>query len=170
MPARFEDLTSDTRPAGVHPDSNGSEHYTSTSRNYIQEDIVISGFSGRLPESSNIEEFRKNLYDHVDMVNDEPRRWPKGVFDLPTRNGKLKDDDLGNFDPQFFGVHQKQAECLDPQLRMMLESTYEAIVDAGKYLFDFKVNIIMIVVFFNFSMKDSDNVISLLFVLVTQFI
>lgn len=131
MPARSEDLTSDTRP--VHPDTNGSnDHYNSTNqRNYIKDDIVISGLSGRLPESSNIEEFRNNLYDHVDMVNDEPRRWPKGVFDLPPRNGKLKDKDLCGFDPQFFGVHQKQAECLDPQLRMLLEATHEAIVDSG---------------------------------------
>lgn len=45
--------------------------------------------------------------------------------------GKIKDEDLEQFDCQFFSVHQKQAECMDPQMRMLLESTYEAIVDAG---------------------------------------
>lgn len=44
------------------------------------EDVVISGFSGRLPESENIEEFKKNLFDCVDMVTDDERRWPAGNF------------------------------------------------------------------------------------------
>ncbi|XP_055839922.1 fatty acid synthase isoform X2 [Episyrphus balteatus] len=93
--------------------------------------VAISGISGRLPESSNIEEFKKNLFDGVDMVNDDPRRWPKGLYDLPDRLGKIKDKDLESFDQQFFSVHQKQAECMDAQLRMLLEVTYEAIIDAG---------------------------------------
>jgi fatty acid synthase, animal type len=38
---------------------------------------------------------------------------------------------LEHFDATFFGVHAKQAHLMDPQLRLLLESTYEAIVDAG---------------------------------------
>lgn len=72
MPARFEDVISDTR-RGVPMDLGG--HYVNRQ---IQDDICITGFSGRLPESSNIEEFKKNLFDGIDMVNDEPRRWPAG--------------------------------------------------------------------------------------------
>jgi fatty acid synthase, animal type len=64
-------------------------------------------------------------------VNDEPRRWPAGIYDLPTRMGKIKDDDLASFDGQFFRLHQKASECLDPQLRCLLECTHEAIVDSG---------------------------------------
>lgn len=55
----------------------------------------------------------------------------KGLYDLPDRMGKIKQNDLENLDAQFFKLHQKQAECMDPQLRMLLESTYEAIIDAG---------------------------------------
>ena len=53
-----------------------------------------------------------------------------GMLGLPTRNGKLKD--ICQFDASFFGVHPKQANAMDPQLRMLLEVTYEALVDAGK--------------------------------------
>ena len=53
-----------------------------------------------------------------------------GLLGLPTRSGKLKD--LSKFDATFFGVHAKQANKMDPQLRMLLEVTYEAIVDAGE--------------------------------------
>lgn len=124
MPARFEDVTTENR-RGVPLDLLGNESAHS------HNDVAITGFSGRLPESSTIEEFKQNLFEGVDMVNDDPRRWPKGLYDLPTRIGKIKDEDLEKFDQQFFSVHQKQAECMDPQMRMLLECTHEAIIDAG---------------------------------------
>ncbi|XP_044270431.1 fatty acid synthase [Tribolium madens] len=95
----------------------------------ISDDIVITGISGRLPESNNIEEFKQQLFDGVDLVTDDDRRWPAGLYTLPARTGKLKD--LSKFDATFFGVHHKQATVMDPQLRLLLELTYEAIVDAG---------------------------------------
>lgn len=55
-----------------------------------------------------------------------------GLYGLPARSGKLKN--LEHFDANFFGVHAKQAEVMDPQLRLLLESTYECIVDAGKLI------------------------------------
>lgn len=132
MPARFEDVSAADTRRGVPMDLGG--HYAQRPTS-IPDDIAITGLSGRLPESSNIEEFADNLFKGVDMVNDDPRRWPKGLYDLPSRIGKIKDADLENFDQQFFSVHQKQAECMDPQMRMLLESTHEAIIDAGKNIF-----------------------------------
>ncbi|XP_039309287.1 fatty acid synthase [Solenopsis invicta] len=96
---------------------------------YSDNDIVITGISGRFPESSNIEEFKNNLIKEVDMVTDDERRWPRGLYGLPARCAKIKD--LSHFDATFFGIHSKQAQTMDPQLRLMLESTYEAIIDAG---------------------------------------
>lgn len=52
-----------------------------------------------------------------------------GLHGLPTRTGKLKD--LAHFDATFFGVHAKQANVMDPQLRMLLELTHEALIDSG---------------------------------------
>ena len=65
----------------------------------------------------------------VDMVTEDDRRWPIGTYEVPSRFGKLKD--LGSFDASFFRVHPKQARVMDPQLRILLEVTYEAIIDAG---------------------------------------
>uniref|UniRef100_A0A3Q2DYF7 Fatty acid synthase n=1 Tax=Cyprinodon variegatus TaxID=28743 RepID=A0A3Q2DYF7_CYPVA len=93
------------------------------------EEIVIAGISGRLPESHNLEEFWENLIKGVDMVTEDDRRWTPGLYGLPKRNGKLKD--ISHFDAAFFGVHPKQAHTMDPQLRLMLEVSYEAIVDGG---------------------------------------
>jgi fatty acid synthase len=53
-----------------------------------------------------------------------------GYHGLPKRGGKLKD--ISKFDAAFFGVHGKQANGMDPQLRLLLEVTYEALIDAGE--------------------------------------
>ncbi|XP_053996082.1 fatty acid synthase [Hylaeus anthracinus] len=121
MPAQFESANSPV--ARERNIMNGTAPYS------VDDEIVISGFSGRFPESINIEEFKKNLFEGIDMVTDDPRRWPSGIYGVPTRTGKLKD--LSMFDATFFGVHAKQAHLMDPQLRMLLEATYESIVDAG---------------------------------------
>ena len=42
------------------------------------DDIVIAGVSGRFPECDNVEEFMNKLYDGVDMVVENDRRWPIG--------------------------------------------------------------------------------------------
>ena len=49
--------------------------------------------------------------------------------EIPARTGKLYNID--KFDSSFFSVHNKQAQTMDPQSRMLLEKAYEAIVDAG---------------------------------------
>uniref|UniRef100_A0A182QS29 Fatty acid synthase n=1 Tax=Anopheles farauti TaxID=69004 RepID=A0A182QS29_9DIPT len=138
MPARFEEVTATDTRRGVPLDLTGGHYDVGVGgghhvghRPAIPDDICITGFSGRLPESSNIDEFKRNLLEGVDMVNDDDRRWPAGLYDLPTRIGKIKDQDLQSLDAEFFKIHQKQAECMDPQLRMLLECTHEAIIDAG---------------------------------------
>ncbi|OXB61122.1 hypothetical protein ASZ78_013685 [Callipepla squamata] len=93
------------------------------------EDVVIAGIAGKLPESENLQEFWENLLNGVDMVTEDDRRWKPGIYGLPKRNGKLKD--ITKFDASFFGVHPKQAHTMDPQLRLLLEVSYEAILDGG---------------------------------------
>lgn len=52
-----------------------------------------------------------------------------GLLGLPGRMGTIRD--LSRFDAHFFGVNEKQAHMMDPQMRLLLETSYEAIVDAG---------------------------------------
>ena len=48
---------------------------------------------------------------------------------MPKRNGKIPN--ISGFDAEYFGVNPKQAERMDPQLRLLLEVAYEAIIDSG---------------------------------------
>lgn len=53
-----------------------------------------------------------------------------GLFGLPKRAGTIKD--ISRFDAQNFGINAKMAHEMDPQMRMLVEATQEAIFDAGK--------------------------------------
>ncbi|XP_030748269.1 fatty acid synthase-like [Sitophilus oryzae] len=66
------------------------------------EEVVISGLSGKYPESRNVYEFRDNLFNKVDMVTDDNRRWNPTHPEIPQRTGKLYDID--KFDSSFFGL------------------------------------------------------------------
>lgn len=129
MPARFTDDPPFTSNTPSPPPTLANETRGKMPHWKMDEEIVISGIAGRFPESENIKEFRDHLVNGEDMVTADDRRWPMGTFGLPSRNGKLKD--LAQFDATFFGVHAKQANAMDPQLRMLLEVTYEALVDSG---------------------------------------
>jgi Beta-ketoacyl synthase, N-terminal domain len=52
-------------PSGLSPEEN-------------PEDVVIAGMAGRFPESDNIYQFRDNLYNKVDMITQDSRRWDIG--------------------------------------------------------------------------------------------
>lgn len=55
-----------------------------------------------------------------------------GMYGVPARTGKL--NEVNRFDAEFFGVHSKLANSMDVQLRILLEVTHEAIMDAGVVL------------------------------------
>jgi fatty acid synthase len=44
------------------------------------DDIVITGIAGCYPESENVYHFRDNLFNKVDMVTEDHRRWKLGEF------------------------------------------------------------------------------------------
>lgn len=93
------------------------------------DEIVITGISGRFPNSANVAEFASNLYAAVDMVDDAETRWKNIDDEIPFRLGKTVN--LEKFDASFFSVHNRQANAMDAQCRILLEHAYEAVIDAG---------------------------------------
>lgn len=63
------------------------------------------------------------------MVDDDEIRWKHFNNDIPKRMGKISN--LEKFDATFFGVHYKQAQTMDPQGRLLIETAFEAMIDAG---------------------------------------
>ncbi|XP_014480274.1 PREDICTED: fatty acid synthase-like, partial [Dinoponera quadriceps] len=94
-----------------------------------EEEIVISGISGRFPNSDNMKQLQENLMNKMDLGSDTSRRWSNVHYDMPTRSGLINHEQ--KFDAQFFNMTSSEAHATDPMCRMLLEHTYEAIIDAG---------------------------------------
>ncbi len=89
--------------------------------------MFITGYSLRAPKSSNPKEFFENLKDGVDMTSQNVR-YPEGYLGLPPRAGTLPSID--RFDQDFFHFSTKQVEKMDIAIRLLLEVTHEALLDA----------------------------------------
>ncbi|XP_060532677.1 fatty acid synthase-like isoform X2 [Cylas formicarius] len=93
------------------------------------DEIVITGLSGKYPDSGNVHQFRDNLFNKVDMINDDGRRWETKHEEIPPRAGKLLE--IADMDAGYFGIHYRQSVSMDPMVRILLEIAIEAIIDAG---------------------------------------
>ncbi|MES1242898.1 MAG: thioester reductase domain-containing protein [Acidobacteriota bacterium] len=104
----------------------------------IPEAVAVIGMAGRFPGARNLDELWRNLRDGVDCVRDltEEELLASGVTPEELRQpgyvrsaGPLADVDL--FDAGFFGFSPREAEILDPQQRVFLETAWEALESAG---------------------------------------
>ena len=75
-----------------------------------------------------------------------------GLYGMDQRMGKLKD--IEKFDGNFFNIISQVGDRCDPHLRLLLETTHEAIIDAGmhsirKNLFKISFNTIFCIIGIN---------------------
>lgn len=103
-------------------------------------DIAIIGLSGRYPLAENLDEFWENLKSGRDCISEIPQeRWDHTQFFHPERNqpGKTYSkwggfiSGVDQFDALFFSISPKEAELMDPQERLFMETAWETIEDAG---------------------------------------
>ncbi|WP_223148939.1 SDR family NAD(P)-dependent oxidoreductase [Aquimarina sp. RZ0] len=108
--------------------------------NVIQDDIAIIGISGRYPGAKNVNEFWENLKGGKDCITEIPvGRWDASAYyDVKKgESGKMNSkwggfiEGVDQFDPLFFNISPREAELMDPQERLFLQTTWEAIEDAG---------------------------------------
>ncbi|XP_043491574.1 fatty acid synthase-like [Polistes fuscatus] len=91
--------------------------------------IVISGISGRFPNSNNVDELMENLINGVDCLSENHTRWPKEYKQVTHRIGTMKE--IAKLDHIFFGISARLATSMDPATRLLTTSVFEAITDAG---------------------------------------
>lgn len=105
-----------------------------------QSDIAIIGMGCRLPGADTVEDFWEMLKNGRSGITDIPKdRWDvDAYYDAdPMKPGRMnakKGGYISNikaFDAAFFNISPKEAESIDPQQRLMLELTWEALEDAG---------------------------------------
>ncbi len=101
-------------------------------------DIAVVGISGKFPGAENVSELWSNLKQgkvSIAQFSDEELREsevPNEELDKPNyvkAKGYLKN--IEYFDASFFDYNAREAEILDPQIRMLTEHTWSVLEDAG---------------------------------------
>ncbi|MDM5187017.1 SDR family NAD(P)-dependent oxidoreductase [Bacillus sp. DX4.1] len=103
-------------------------------------DIAIIGVSGQYPMAETLDVFWDNLKEGKNCITEVPKdRWDWEGYYLPDSReqgtsyskwgGFIKDID--KFDPWFFQITPKEAEEMDPQERLFLQTAWAVLEDAG---------------------------------------
>lgn len=105
------------------------------------EPLAVVGLGCRYPGGiRDAESMWQLLVDRRDAIAEVPaERWdinayydpdPEAPGKVNTRNGGFLDS-VDQFDPDFFGIAPREAVSMDPQHRLLLETTWRALEDAG---------------------------------------
>ncbi|MFK3789065.1 amino acid adenylation domain-containing protein [Pseudomonas piscis] len=141
-PARSRQLLGLREPAKAGMQIAGSEPRSAPERQPAQQEqpIAIIGLAGRFPGAPDVESFWDNLKNAVDSIGEIPaERWQNQYYYSQDRGqkGKINTqwggfiDDVDRFDPLFFNISPRDAERMDPQERIFLETAWHTLEDAG---------------------------------------
>jgi amino acid adenylation domain-containing protein len=150
--------TTQTAPAGPRAETEAEEHENENRHTHThtrthadahaaaaaddvdvdENAVAIVGVALRLPGAGSVREFWANLRGGVESI----RRFtdqelldagvPRSVLDAPgfvPAKGYVGDADL--FDAEFFGYSRSEAENMDPQHRLFLETAWQGLENAG---------------------------------------
>ncbi|RSZ60417.1 SDR family NAD(P)-dependent oxidoreductase [Massilia atriviolacea] len=102
--------------------------------------IAVIGMAGQFAKANDLDQFWTNLAEGRNCIEEvSDTRWNLGAFyqeGAPTA-GKTNSKWLGAlaqydmFDPLFFSISPTEAECMDPQQRLFLQSCWHSIENAG---------------------------------------
>src|ERR1700739_4515813 len=101
--------------------------------------VAIIGMTGRFSGANNVDEFWRNLVAGVESISTfSDEELAASGFDaaaLRKEPGFIAARGLVDrvewFDAAFFGMTPKEAEVTDPQQRLFLEASWEALENAG---------------------------------------
>ena len=110
-----------------------------TNKQSIREsDIAIIGMAGKFPGANNLNQFWDNLKQGVisikrfsdeELIENEVNQQDLQHPNYIRAKGTL--DDIEHFDGEFFEYSGREAEILDPQIRLLTELSWHALEDAG---------------------------------------
>lgn len=104
------------------------------------EGIAIIGVSGHYPSGETLDALWQTLIEGKSGITEIPsERWDHSVYYDPSGEEEGKTygkwggfiDDVDKFDPRFFNIPHGEAQFMDPQERLMLQATWEALENAG---------------------------------------
>lgn len=121
--------TAQSNSADIRVDSPNIENLSDT---ILDDCIAIIGISGRFPMAENCDELWSLLKNGTAAYSKIPdERWSQHYNDKNYTSVGAFLDDIDAFDHAFFNITPIEAERMDPQERLFLQTAYHAIQDAG---------------------------------------
>nr|ARR97036.1 SphC [Herpetosiphon sp. B060] len=102
--------------------------------------IAVIGMSGRFPQADDLNEFWELLRSGTSAISEIPSdRWNWQEYHGDSRLDSSKTSvkwggflrDIAGFDAAFFNISPTEAQLMDPQQRLFLETVWQTIEDAG---------------------------------------
>lgn len=107
---------------------------------HLRDNIAVVGWACRLPGANSVDAFWSLLLERRCAISQVPDdRFALERFGHPRKQERGKSytwaagilDDIWGFDPGVFGISPREAVQIDPQQRILLQLTWEALEDAG---------------------------------------
>ncbi|MGW1784018.1 SDR family NAD(P)-dependent oxidoreductase [Streptomyces sp. NPDC002143] len=98
--------------------------------------IAVIGVAGRFPQAPDLDTYWSNLAEGRDCVTEFPVHRYDATYarvvakaEFPRHAGVVADAET--FDAEFFRIYPREAELMDPQHRLALETVWSAVEDSG---------------------------------------
>ncbi|UVM52815.1 SDR family NAD(P)-dependent oxidoreductase [Pseudomonas sp. B21-015] len=113
---------------------------TAHSSSNPQTDIAIIGMHGQFGEAGDLDQFWRNLWQDLELIKPVPAdHWDISPWFDADPDAKDKTysrwgsfiDDVDKFDAGFFNMSRREAQWMDPQVRLLLQSAYTSAENAG---------------------------------------
>jgi acyl transferase domain-containing protein/surfactin synthase thioesterase subunit/acyl carrier protein len=123
--------------------NNNNNNNDNNDINTTADPVAIVGIACRLPgEAVDLEQFWKVLISESETCTQIPdekfniERYSRNADERlhpisKTSSAHFLKDPIDEFDAEFFGISRKEAASMDPQHRLLLQSTYHALEDSG---------------------------------------
>ncbi|OKP94477.1 non-ribosomal peptide synthetase [Paenibacillus sp. P32E] len=122
------------------PDYTGQHNVVQPADRRDGQEIAIVGVSGKYPSAADLDEFWERLKSGTNCITEVPQeRWDGDIYYDADQEVQGKSyskwggfiDGVDRFDPLFFNISPAEAELMDPQERLMLETVWATMEDAG---------------------------------------
>jgi 3-oxoacyl-(acyl-carrier-protein) synthase/acyl carrier protein len=144
--ASISDYLIDNNDVNVHRGTKVSDIRVGNNKNLnehihiAREPIAIIGMSGVMPGSEDLDAFWKHLETGTDLISETPNeRWDwyekSSISSISKHRAAHRSggfiSDIDKFDAAFFDISKQEAELMDPQHRLFLQTAWRCIEDAG---------------------------------------